>query len=439
MQQAASPVIERWRERLRGLRPDEFSSRPAAVTQWVRRGWLLMALLLAAGLVVTLNREVTQGVSDFRGFHEASHYLMQRGERLSDTTFAYYLPSLEVACIGLAWLPLSVAGTIWYLLGCWSWIALLRSVDHYLLEDCQSPLRRIVILLAGLLVTPLALDGLCLGSFQTFMVWWMVAGLGRISRGKSVSGGILLGLAIWIKVLPLIAVGYLVLKRRWKAALVAIVCAVAVDGTLSVVGYGPAKAWAEHQQWWEEQAQGACSRQLADPNPIGEDRLTNQSLVVILRRTLSSMGIDHGEARAYTTVLHLSSPQVTLVYIAALGLLGVGIVVYCGRPGEQLSSARWTTEIALVTLATLWVSPVLWSYHPTAVLPALAVVLARTAMRPRLGWGIILGWLLAMGLLGCPLACALGEIFWATLALGGLLVWTGQLGMEKLIRDGNCV
>ena len=150
------------------------------------------------------------------------------------------------------------------------------------------------------------------------------------------------------------------------------------------------------------------------------------------------LGISYYTFKLISYVLDVQRGKIpacsSLVYFAALGLLGVAVAVYCRRPGWQMSNAQWTTEIALVSLATLWVSPVLWSYHPTAVLPALAVVLARTAARPRLGWTIILGWLIAMGLLGCPLACALGEIFWATLLLGGLLVWTARLGMEKLYQ-----
>ncbi len=45
------------------------------------------------------------------------------------------------------------------------------------------------------------------------------------------------------------------------------------------------------------------------------------------------------------------------------------------RPASQLTPADWTTEIALVVLATVWFSPVVWSYHPTSAVPALAIVM----------------------------------------------------------------
>jgi hypothetical protein len=84
------------------------------------------------------------------------------------------------------------------------------------------------------------------------------------------------------------------------------------------------------------------------------------------------------------------------------------------------------TEIALMTLATLWFSPVVCGYHPTAATPALMLVLARVGRRPMLLGTTIVGWLTAMSLLGWPLARAFGEMFWTTILLGGMLVATSR-------------
>lgn len=398
----------------------------AAVSPWLRRGRLLLLSLLLIGMPIAVNRALTQGVSDFRGFYQASQFVLSHGARLPNATFAYYLPSLDVAFGAIAWLPMPIAVILWYLLGCWSWIGLLRSVNCYLLEGFDEPLRRMIILVGGLLLTPLAVDGLCLGSFQTFMVWWIIAGLGRIRRGRTWSGSVLLGLAIWIKLLPLLGVGYLIMKRKWKPAVLAVAFALVLDITFSVGGYGLKTAWMEHVVWWKDEAQGATQRQLADPFPIGEDRFTNQSLVVILRRTLTTMGINQGGARHHTTLLHLSRTQLQTAYLAAVGLLGLGVLAVWRRPGWQLSVPQWSTEIALVSLATLWFSPVMWGYHPTAAAPALLLTLARVCRWPTLFWTVTVGCISAICLLGWPLACAFGEMFWTVLALGGLLVWMSR-------------
>jgi hypothetical protein len=226
--------------------------------------------------------------------------------------------------------------------------------------------------------------------------------------------------------LPLLAVGYLVWKRQWKAAAIAITCALALDAALSLAGYGPQRAWQEHARWFQEQGTGTVERQLSNASPVDEDRLSNQSLVVILRRTLTSMGLSQGGPRARASLLHLSQTGLIAAYSSALGLLGLGILVFCRRPAWQTSLPAWSTEIALMSLATLWFSPVMWGYHPTAATPALMLVLARVSRRPRLLGTTILGWITAMCLLGWPLACALGEMFWTTILLGGMLVGTSR-------------
>ena len=338
--QAWVAAADRWLEWLWPLQSSQPTGNPVAILPWERLGRILLLTILLIGMPIAVNRAVNHGVSDFRGFHQASRFTLSHGLRLPDTTFAFYLPSLDVAFEAVAWMPMPVAAAIWYLLGCWSWIALLRSVNCYLLEGFDEPRRRSITLLGGLLMTPLAVDGLCLGSFQTFMVWWIVAGLGRIRHGRPWSGGVLLGLAVWIKLLPLLGVAYLILKRKWKPAVLAVTCAVVFDAALSITGYGPHVAWAEHLRWWKEQAQGTTERALENPFPVPEDRDTNQSLVVILRRTLTTMGINQPgvPSRHYTTLLRLTRTQLQAVYLAVVGLMGLGVLAVWRRPAGSSRS-----------------------------------------------------------------------------------------------------
>ena len=73
--------------------------------------------------------------------------------------------------------------------------------------------------------------------------------------------------------------------------------------------------------------------------------------------------------------------------------------------------------------ATFLFSPVIWGYHPTAAAPALLLVLARSAATPgSFGRSTWAG--------SPPSACwvvswrEFGEMYWAVLLLGGLLLWT---------------
>jgi hypothetical protein len=106
--------------------------------------------------------------------------------------------------------------------------------------------------------------------------------------------------------------------------------------------------------------------------------------------------------------------------------LGLAVVAYCRLPGRELSSRRWATEIALIVLATLWFSPLVWSYHPTAALPALALVFARAPRHSRLALAMAVIWLVSLALMALPIARVLGVTLWTNLLVGVILIWTAR-------------
>jgi hypothetical protein len=77
-------------------------------------------------------------------------------------------------------------------------------------------------------------------------------------------------------------------------------------------------------------------------------------------------------------------------------------------------------------LATLWFSPLVWSYHVTAALPALGVIFARAPQHPRVAQATAALWLLSLALMGSPLARAMGVTLWMDLLLGVILVATAS-------------
>src|SRR5208282_2635900 len=118
----------------------------------------------------------------------------------------------------------------------------------------------------------------------------MIMGLDRACRGQETCGGILLGTAAWLKLLPMLGIAFLLYQRKWKGALIAMATVFVLEVTLSVAAFGPAGAWQEHVLWWEHGAAGTTNRQLTSVRPRDEDRLTNQSVAITLRRLLTSLG-----------------------------------------------------------------------------------------------------------------------------------------------------
>ncbi len=117
--------------------------------------------------------------------------------------------------------------------------------------------------------------------------------------------------------------------------------------------------------------------------------------------------------------------------------LSAAVTAICRQPGTATSVSQWSTEIALVVLATMWFSPIVWSYHPTAATPALALVLARTWQNKPLAWVFVVAWFLVLGLFAWRLACCLGAMLWASMALGAVLVWTSRWCSQIALQPGS--
>ena len=162
---------------------------------------------------------------------------------------------------------------------------------------------------------------------------------GSGDAGKGNSGGVLLGIAAWLKLVPLLGVALLVYHRKWKAAAVAMSTVVFLDVALSLAAFGPAAAWREHVSWWRQGAQGTAERQLTCAGATDEDRLTNQSVAITLRRLLTSLGTPdasvhdaYAAARRRVQLAEVSPEACRAVYLVVTGLLVVAVAIYC-RPG----------------------------------------------------------------------------------------------------------
>ncbi len=384
----------------------------------------ILAVALGAGLPTAVYRVIQDaGGTDFPKFHAAGRHILETGTRRPDTLLHRYLPSVDVAWVLPALMPRTAAAVAWYLVNVGVWVGLLRSIGRRLLPMTPEADRRLVVLSAALLTIVFTLDHLLLGAFHLLMLWLMLEGLARGLAGRHGSAALLLGLAIWLKLLPLLGAGYLLLKRRWAAAVGAVAVALAVDAGLSAAAYGPRAAWAAHVTWWHSRAVGDLNALLSAPAYIEQQRDRNQSLAAVLRRVLTRTGEAH-ENPMYrrVSVADLPARQLRSVYYVSAATLAIALLILWRRPAAALGSARQSGEIALVILSTLWFSPIVFSYHPTAALPALAAVLGSRWERSRLSKAALLVWIAATFLLAVPAARACGVTLWASLLLGAATI-----------------
>lgn len=160
--------------------------------------------------------------------------------------------------------------------------------------------------------------------------------------------GVGVGLAAAIKVTPALFIGYFVVTRQWRAAIVSI--ATAIGATLLTFVFMGADAGTYF------------SSVMFDTGRVGEvDATANQSLAGLLAR------------------LYDSTTTPTLMWAAfALLLLAVGLT-------RATSAHREGDEVAAFTLVGLTanaISPISWSHHLVFLVPAL-VILVDTALRRR--------------------------------------------------------
>ena len=166
-------------------------------------------------------------------------------------------------------------------------------------------------------------------------------------RGK----GVLIGLATGLKLVPGIFILYLLVTRRFRAAVVSAVTVVAT------IAAGFALLPTESRRYWIDGV-------FADSSRVGHvDFVGNQSLQGVFVRLLK-----HGAASALPFWL------VTAILIGVGGLL---LAAWAARRGEELLG------IAIAALAGLLVSPISWSHHWVWVAVMMAAV-ASFAVRP--GW-----------------------------------------------------
>jgi alpha-1,2-mannosyltransferase len=162
-----------------------------------------------------------------------------------------------------------------------------------------------------------------------------------LERGRDARAGIWLGLATTLKAFPVLLLVYLAFRRRWTALAWGAGCAVVLSaGALLPAGIPEAVTSAQH--WFASSAVGVW---VAHPR--------NQSLPALLGR--------------------FGLPAFVIV-IVQLGLVGL-VAVALRRPGDPLS------ELGIVALLMVLVSPLAWEHYYLLALPAWVVALARVEER----------------------------------------------------------
>ncbi|MFL5998070.1 MAG: glycosyltransferase 87 family protein [Streptomyces sp.] len=313
------------------------------------RGRLL--LVLAAGAAVTAFTATVPLLRDWfdlRVYHGAVDTWVHHGGRLYDyrvpgTTYGFtYPPFAAVAMLPMALFGLGTAIAVGLLLN----VAALAVVVRLLTGRAW---RRYGWYGCALGACALALfeplrDTFSFGQVNLLLLALVLGDAWLLATGRDRRAGVGIGLAAAVKLTPALFIGLLLIARRWRAAAVATVVALAATGFAAVVAPDASRFYWTDALW--------------DTTRVGRlDYVSNQSLQGILAR--------------------LGEPDRAVWAVAVALTLGVWAV----RGRRAVVAGDWAAAFALTGLTACLVSPITWVHHLVWLLPSFAVLLRTGHLR----------------------------------------------------------
>jgi len=306
------------------------------------RGRLLLVLTLAAAVTAfTATVPLLRDWFDLRVYHGAVDTWIHHGGRLYDyrvpgTPYGFtYPPFAAVAMVPMALLGLRTAIAVGLLLN----LAALALVVRLLTGRAWRRLGWYGCTLGACalaLFEPLR-DTFSFGQVNLLLLALVLVDARLLATGRGRLAGVGIGLAAAVKLTPALFIGLLLVTRRWRAAAVATVVALAATGFAAVVAPDASRFYWTDAMW--------------DTTRVGRlDYVSNQSLQGILARL--------GETdRAVWAVAVLLT-----------------LCVWAVRARRAAAAQDWTAAFALTGLTACLVSPITWVHHLVWLLPSFAVL-----------------------------------------------------------------
>ncbi|MER6249641.1 glycosyltransferase 87 family protein [Streptomyces griseorubiginosus] len=306
------------------------------------RGRLLLVLTVAAAVTAfTATVPLLRDWFDLRVYHGAVDTWLHHGGRLYDyrvpgTPYGFtYPPFAAVAMVPMALLGLRTAIAVGLLLN----LAALALVVRLLTGRAWRRLGWYGCTLGACalaLFEPLR-DTFSFGQVNLLLLALVLVDARLLATGRGRLAGVGIGVAAAVKLTPALFIGLLLVTRRWRAAAVATVVALAATGFAAVVAPDASRFYWTDAMW--------------DTTRVGRlDYVSNQSLQGILARLGET---DRG------------------VWAVAVLLT---LCVWAVRARRAAAAQDWTAAFALTGLTACLVSPITWVHHLVWLLPSFAVL-----------------------------------------------------------------
>ena len=290
-----------------------------------------------------------------------------------------------------------------------------------------------LVALPSALALPFIVDTIHLGQPNLALLAIMLAGLALLQRDRQAAAGALFALAAAIKAFPVMALPYLLWRRRWRAAASMVACVV----VFLLVAPAPLRGFYRNAReltaWFDGMVLSASEEgfgKRAEENWSWK----NNSIVAVthrLSRPVNAVQNNPAAKPLFVNVLNLSYRQANLVLLAICGLIGAGFCLVL--PAERRRSPRSdAAEFALLLCLMTIASPLARSYYFVWLMFPMTTLAQRAALegsarerRIAAGALAIAAALFAIGPLFWPRHWveAVGSWLWATAVVAAALAW----------------
>ena len=392
---------------------------------------LLVYLCVLAG--VAAYRAASQRSSDFLCFHRTAEHFLAHRESTQDEGVFGSPPFLTLLMVPFAIKPVWLASLLWSAANVVMLAYVVLIVDRVMVPPrVRNPLIRVAIPMACALAYVHAC--LVLGQLGILVLFLLAAMWALYEQNRHWWAGVILAVAVQVKVFPLAWLAYWIVKRRWRVVGGTLV---GLAGTLvlTLQAFTPTEAWRAHTEWLRGAVAKSAEAFRAPTGGEGESRppaseffrYKNQALSFTLRRLLSE--VDGGDGPDYPLLgpVNLSGSTIRAVHLLVSAALLIWLTTVFGRPASQCSQTRMRWEACIMMLAPLWFSPIVWVHYLPLAYPALAMLSTRlghdnmVGRRNHLGVAGMAVWILAAVMLALPWMRALGVQLWATIFLAWIL------------------
>ncbi|HWE36950.1 MAG TPA: glycosyltransferase 87 family protein [Isosphaeraceae bacterium] len=344
---------------------------------------LAAATMLAFAVAPTVNAALGKKNKDYTLWYRTGRLVLDGGELYPKDTRLFpfmYPPSCAalLAVGSLAGEPAMVLGLIAINSAAWVAAALLSVALATGGAWRRHPLLYVVPTLG---VIAYIHDTYLLGQPNLLLLALMLGSFACLRGRRQVAAGALIALAAAIKAFPVLAIGYLVYRRAWKATAALVVTLALLLIALPMPFRGPSRAWDDLATWTMGMVLKYDEGSIAQ-RPERCFSYKNQSLVALSNRLLRAVPAD-GEAKDgwYVNVVDLDFHAVNAVVAACA--LGLGLAFLAAMPlreGRARPTSRY--EEAMLLILIIIFSPLSFNYSYVWLMYPLTVGLGLVLEEP---------------------------------------------------------